>query len=1197
MTMIEAAPSPTQKPKSARSVTIDGNEACAYVAYRVNEVCSIFPITPATPMAELADQWASEKKPNIWGQIPEVIELQSELGAAGTLHGSLMAGALATSFTASQGLLLMMPNMLKIAAELTPCVIHVAARALATHALSIFGDHQDIMAVRPSGFAQLVSSSVQEAHDFALISQAASLESRLPFIHAHDGFRTSHEVSKITLLEDEQMRAMIDEELVLAHRNRAMSPDRPDVRGTVQNPDVFFQSREAVSPFYARCADIVQNTMDRFAEVTGRQYRLFEYYGHPEAERLIVMMGSGSEAARETVEFMAARGERVGLLRVHLFRPFDIGRLLEQIPSTVQSVAVLDRTKEPGAPGEPLYVDVITAFAEQRPRSMPLVIGGRYGLGSKEFNAGMVKGVLDELTQKEPKNHFTIGILDDVSDSSLPFDPDFSVESEKVHRAIFYGLGADGTVGANKNTIKIIGEDPDLYAQGYFVYDSKKSGSQTVSHLRFGPEPIRSTYLIRSAQFIGCHLFGFVDRMDVLEYAADRATLLLNSPYGPSSVWDRLPESMQAKIIEKRIRLFVIDASRVAKETGLGGRTNTVLQTCFFAISGVLPKEEAIDKIKKSIRSTYGKKGEEVVQKNFEAVDTTLAELHEVQIPNEITSKRTLLRVVPNEAPPFVQGVTAQMMAGRGDDLPVSAMPISGIFPSGTAKWEKRNIADNVPVWDSEICIQCGNCSLVCPHGCIRAKLFNEAALEHGPEGFKSMPIDARGFPETRFTLQVYMEDCTGCTLCVDACPVRSKEQAGRRAINMVPKEGIEEENRPHLKFFESLEVNDRASVDFGTVRGAQFLEPLFEFSGACTGCGETPYLKLASQLFGDRMMVANATGCSSVFGGCLPTTPWGVNHEGRGPAWANSLFEDNAEFGLGMRITADRQMQEAQSSLVQLSSELGEEFVTHLIHAPQKLESDIRKQRLRVAKLTELLRELIAARDTSDRKRLTAKRLLSVAGALVRRSVWIIGGDGWAYDIGSGGVDHVLASGRDVNILVLDNEVYANTGGQSSKATPLGAVAKFANAGKESAKKDLALQAIAYGNVYVARVALGANPQQTLTAFREAEAYPGTSLVIAYSHCIAHGIDMEKGLEQQSLAVHSGYWPLVRFNPELREVGENPFLLDSGRPGADFKDYMDNELRYRMLRHTNSHEADRIYKAAEDYVKSHWAMYEKLAE
>ena len=1181
-------PAATAKPRTFDTATIDGNEACVYVAYRVNELCSIFPITPATPMAELADQWSSEGLKNIWGSVVDVVEMQSELGAAGTLHGALQSGSLATSFTSSQGLLLMIPNMYKIAGELSPCVLHVASRALSTHALSIFCDHQDVMGVRQTGWAMLAASSVQEAHDFALIAQAATLESRIPFVHFFDGFRTSHEVNKISLLSDDIMRAMIDDDMVLAHRRRAMNPDKPDVRGTVQNNDVYFQGREGLNPFYDRCPAIVQDTMDRFARLTGRHYRPFDYYGHPQAERLIVIMGSGAETVREAVEHLARKGEKVGVLQVHLYRPFATDRFIKSVPESVRAVAILDRCKEAGASGEPLYLDVVSAFAEnQTSRPMPKIIGGRYGLGGKEFHPGMVKAVFDELQEASPKNHFTIGINDDVSHTSLPFDPNFSVEPDDMHRAIFYGLGADGTVGANKNTVKIIGDDPEFEAQAYFVYDSKKSGSQTVSHLRFGHSPIRSSYLIRSAQFIGCHVFNFVERTDVLASAAPGATLLLNCAFGPDKVWDRLPRSLQETIIEKKIRLFVIDANAVARETGLAGRTNTILQTCFFAISGVLPRDQAISKIKDSIRKTYGKKGEEVVDKNFQAVDTTIARLHEVKIPRQASATRELLRVVPDFAPSFVKNVTAAMMAGTGDDLPVSALPTTGDFPSGTTKWEKRNVADFVPVWNSEICIQCGNCSFVCPHSCIRTRLFHESHLNEAPNDFKSMSIDARGFPETRYTLQIYMEDCTGCALCVDACPVKSPERAGEKAINMIRKDGLEEKNRDQLAFFETLPVNDRSYVDFATVRGAQFLEPTFEFSGACAGCGETPYLKLLSQLFGDRMMAANASGCSSVFGGCLPTTPWAMNHEGRGPAWSNSLFEDNAEFGFGMRLAADRHMAQAHKLLKEMVRDLGEDIVDELIYAPQRLESEIRQQRARVAELKNRLYGLQGPKR---------KQLLSLADHLVRRSVWILGGDGWAYDIGSAGVDHVLASGRDINMLVLDNEVYANTGGQSSKATPLAAVAKFANAGKHSAKKDIALQAIAYGNVYVARIAMGANPQQTLTAFREAEAYPGPSLIIAYSHCIAHGINMEKGLEQQDLAVHSGYWPLMRFNPEVRADGGHPFILDSARPGLKLKDYTENELRYRMLRHTNPKEAEKLYKAAQEQIDRHWSLYEQMA-
>ncbi|MDS4009848.1 MAG: pyruvate:ferredoxin (flavodoxin) oxidoreductase [Defluviicoccus sp.] len=1177
----------------AQVVTIDGNEAAAYVAYRVNEVCAIYPITPSSTMAELADQWASEGKKNIWGTIPEVVEMQSEAGAAGTVHGSLQGGALTTTFTASQGLMLMIPNMFKIAGELTPCVIHVAARSLATQGLSIFGDHQDVMAVLPTGFAQLASSSVQEAHDMALIAQTATLESRIPFIHFFDGFRTSHEVNKISLISEDQMRAMIDVDLVIAHRRRALNPDNPFIRGTAQNPDTYFQSRETVNIFYQRVPGIVENAMAKFAGLVGRRYQLFDYFGAPDAERIVIVMGSAADTTRETVDYLNARGEKIGLVQVHLFRPFSASHLLAAIPSTTKAIAVLDRTKEPGGTGEPLYTDVVTAFFESfaagkvPTATMPKIIGGRYGLSSKEFNPAMVKGVFDELAKETPKNHFTIGINDDVAHTSIAYDRSFSTEPESVHRALFYGLGADGTVGANKNTIKIIGEEGDLHAQGYFVYDSKKSGSQTVSHVRFGPQPIRSAYLIQAANFIGCHQFNFVEKTNVLALALPGATFLLNSPYGPDEVWNKLPRLIQEEMVSKKLKFYVIDALKVARETGMGTRTNTIMQTCFFAISGVLSREEAIDRIKKSIRKTYGKKGEEIVRKNFEAVDVTLAHLHEAKVPEAVTSSQEMRAVVPAKAPEFVQNVTAMMMAGRGDELPVSALPVDGTYPSGTTRWEKRNISPFVPAWEPEICIQCGNCSFVCPHGVIRSKLYHQDRLEAAPATFKHAPIDARGFPETRYTLQIYVEDCTGCGLCVEVCPAKSKEESGKKAINMGWKDPILESAKADVDFFETLPVNDRSRVDFSTVRGVQFLEPLFEFSGACAGCGETPYVKAVSQLFGDRLVVANATGCSSIYGGNLPTTPWSVNSEGRGPAWSNSLFEDNAEFGLGMRLAADRHMTVAKQTLVRLAGQIGETLVDELINAPQRTESQIRQQRARVAALKEVLTGI---------KSEDAKTLMSVADHLVRRSVWIIGGDGWAYDIGSSGVDHVMASGRDVNILVLDTEVYSNTGGQASKSTPLAAVAKFANAGKQIGKKDIALQAISYGNIYVARIALGANPQQALLALREAEAYSGPSLILSYSHCIAHGINMQKGLDQQTRAVQSGHWPLIRFNPEVRQSGENPFVLDSPRPTIKLKEYVENELRYRMLYRTNPKAADQLMSMAQAMVDRKWKLYEEMA-
>lgn len=1173
--------------------TIDGNEAAAYVAYRVNEVCAIYPITPSSTMAELADQWASEGKKNIWGGIPDVVEMQSEAGAAGTVHGALQGGALTTTFTASQGLMLMIPNMFKIAGELTACVIHVAARALATQGLSIFGDQQDVMTVRPTGFAQLASSSVQEAHDMALIAQAATLEARIPFIHFFDGFRTSHEVNKLTLLSDEQLRAMIDEDLVIAHRRRALNPDNPFIRGTAQNPDVYFQARETPNIFYLKTPAIVEAAMDKFAEVAGRRYKLFDYYGAPDAERVVIVMGSGAETARETVEYLAEKGEKVGAVHIHLFRPFSASHFFAALPTTTKAIAVLDRTKEPGGMGEPLYQDVLTCFVEAMAAgslpagTMPKIIGGRYGLSSKEFTPAMVKAILDELSKDAPKNHFTVGINDDVTHTSLDVDPLFSTEPDDVFRALFYGLGADGTVGANKNTIKIIGEDPEFYAQGYFVYDSKKSGSQTVSHVRFGPNPIRSAYLINQAHFIGCHQFNFVMKTDVLALARPGATFLLNAPFAADEVWDQLPRPIQQTIIDKKLKLFVIDASKVARDTGMGSRTNTIMQTCFFAISGVMPKEQAIEKIKYSIKKTYGKKGDDVVRKNFDAVDHTVAHLHELPVPAAVTSTMEMLAVVPDAAPDFVKSVTAVMMAGRGDELPVSAIPVDGTFPSGTTRWEKRNISQYVPQWEPEICIQCGNCSFVCPHGVIRSKLYDKSLLDQAPSTFPSAPIDARGFPDTRYTLQIYAEDCTGCTLCVEVCPAKSKSEAGKKAINMAWKDDILDGAIANVKFFETLPVNDRSRVDFSTVRGTQFLEPLFEFSGACAGCGETPYVKLVSQLFGDRMMVANATGCSSIYGGNLPTTPWTVNNEGRGPSWSNSLFEDNAEFGLGMRLAADRHMELARFLLRHAAADIGEDLVAAIISASQRTESEIRRQRERVAALKARLNEF----DT-----LWSKQLLSVADHLVRRSIWILGGDGWAYDIGSSGVDHVLATGRDVNVLVLDTEVYSNTGGQASKSTPLAAVAKFANAGKQVGKKDIALQAISYGNVYVARIAMGANPQQALLAIREAEAYEGPSLILAYSHCIAHGINMQKGLDQQARAVHSGHWPLIRFNPDVREEGVNPFVLDSPRPTIKLREYAENELRYRMLARTNPKAADQLMEMAQAAIDRKWRLYEDMA-
>ncbi len=1179
--------------KPSQVTTLEGNEAVAYIAYRVNEVCAIYPITPSSTMAELADQWASEGKTNIWGNIPLVVEMQSEGGAAGTVHGALQTGAMTTTFTASQGLLLMIPNLYKMAGELTSAVLHVAARSLAAQGLSIFGDHSDVAAVRQTGFAQLASSTVQEGHDMALLAQASTLEGRIPFIHFFDGFRTSHEVNKLTLIPDETIRMMIDAEQVRAHRGRGLNPDHPFIRGTAQNPDIYFQARETVNPFYAQLPSIVQQKMDAFAELTGRSYHLFDYFGHPEAERVVVIIGSGAQTLIETVTYLQTQGEKVGVVNVRLCLPFSAEHFIKVLPATVKAITVLDRIKSPGATGEPLYADVVTVLAEAYANgtlptpAIPRITGGRYGLSSKEFTPAMAKSVLDELKKDKPKNHFTIGIDDDVSHSSLEYDAAFDIEPDEVVRALFIGLGADGTVGANKNSIKIIGESTPLYAQGYFVYDSKKSGSRTVSHVRFGPNPINSPYLIHSASFIGCHQFVFAEKIDVLENAGHGATFLLNSPYGPDEVWDRLPRSLQQEIIDKDIRFYVIDASKVALDTGMGNRTNTIMQTCFFAISGVLPREEAIAKIKESIKKTYGKKGEDVVKKNYIAVDQTLARLYKIDVPKEAKGTIDLPPTVSSKAPEFVQQVTAMMMAGKGDQLPVSMLPIDGTYPSGTTQWEKRNISAFVPIWEPDICIQCGNCSFVCPHGVIRSKFYPETRLKNAPEAFKSAQINARGFPDTRYTLQVYVEDCTGCNLCVEVCPAKSLQQSGVKAINMKPKEPILKQELANIRFFESIPFNDRSKVDFSSVRGTQFLEPLFEFSGACAGCGETPYVRLLSQLFGDRLIMANATGCSSIYGGNLPTTPWTKNAEGRGPAWSNSLFEDNAEFGLGFRLTADKHLEVAIQLALELKGAVNPALVDQIIEAPQATESQIRDQRIRVA-------ELKAALIILDTEK--AKDLLSVADHLVHRSIWIMGGDGWAYDIGSSGVDHVLASGRNINILVLDTEVYSNTGGQMSKSTPMGAVAKFAAGGKPVAKKDLALQAISYGSVYVARIAMGANPQQTLFALREAEAYPGPSLVLAYSHCIAHGINMEHGLKQQDLAVACGHWPLIRYNPALRESDRNPFVLDSPRPAIKLKDYAFNELRYKMLSRSHPAESEELMKLAQQVVNQKWEIYEEMA-
>jgi pyruvate-ferredoxin/flavodoxin oxidoreductase len=1170
--------------------TIDGNEAAVSVAYRLSELCCIYPITPSSPMAELADLWSSRGRPNLWGAVPVVVEMQSEAGAAGALHGAVQGGALGTTFTGSQGLLLMIPNMYKIAGELTPTVLHVAARSLATQALSIFGDHSDVMAVRQTGVALLCSASAQEAHDLALIAHAATLHSRVPFLHFFEGFRTSHELNTVEQLSDDDLRAFVPEELIREHRSRALSPERPFVRGTAHNPDTFFQARETVNPFYARVPQIVQEMMDALAERTGRRYGLVDYSGDPEAERAIVVMGSGGQTARETVRYLQEKGERVGVVRVRLYRPFPARELVQALPRTVQRVAVLDRTKEPGSEGEPLFLDVLTALSEahqagERER-MPLVTGGRYGLSSKEFTPGMVAGIFEELAREAPKRRFTVGIDDDVSHTSIPYDESVDIEPSENLRAVFFGLGSDGTVGANKNTIKILG-DAGMHAQGYFVYDSRKSGSQTVSHLRFGPVPIHAPYLVSSATFVGCHQFGLLEHPEVLDRAAPGATLLLNTSHPPDEVWDSLTRRVQERMLEKRIDLYAIDAGRIAREAGLGGRVNTVLQTCFFAISGLLPREEAIERIKDSIEKTYHRRGQEVVDRNIRAVDSALENLHRVEIPGRITSEREERPVVPADAPEFVRTVTATMMLGHGDQLPVSALPVDGTYPSGTTKYEKRNISDQVAVWDPELCIQCGNCSFVCPHSVIRSRYYNASRLEDAPPGFKSAPLEGPGLPDTRFTLQVYLEDCTGCGLCVEACPVSGGGDPVHKAINLGECEPLLETERESIAFFERLPQADRSRVDFGTVRGTQFLEPLFEFSGACAGCGETPYIKLVSQLFGDRLMVANATGCSSIYGGNLPTTPWTVGADGRGPAWSNSLFEDNAEFGLGLRLAADRQTEIARRRLTELRDRVGPELVDEILSAPQLRESELREQRERLAELERRLDEIDDPLVVD---------LRSVLDHLLRRSVWIIGGDGWAYDIGSGGLDHVLASGKNVNVLVLDTEVYSNTGGQMSKATPLGAVAKFSAAGKTIPTKDLALQAIALANVYVARVAMGADPQQTLTALREAEAYDGPSLVIAYSPCIAHGYDLRHGLDQQYRAVASGAWPLIRYDPVARRAGSNPFLLDSPRPRMSLGDYRKGELRFRALANSSPADAERLLALAQQCADLRWQTYEAMA-
>ncbi|MCK6603752.1 MAG: pyruvate:ferredoxin (flavodoxin) oxidoreductase [Ignavibacteriaceae bacterium] len=1184
-----------------KKVTIDGNEAAAYVAYRTNEVIAIYPITPSSNMGEWCDAWNAEGKLNIWGEVPSVSELQSEGGASGSVHGALQTGALTTTFTASQGLLLMIPNMYKIAGELTSTVFHVSARAIAAQGLSIFGDHSDVMSTRQTGFALLSSNSVQEVMDFALISQAATLNARVPFIHFFDGFRTSHEVMKIEQLNDDDIRAMIDDSLVIAHRKRALTPDAPVMRGTAQNPDVYFQGRETVNPYYIKCPDLVQEQMDKFAKLTGRQYKIFEYYGAPDAERVVIMMGSGAEAAEETVDYLMAKGEKVGLLKVRLYRPFSIEHFINALPSTVKSIAVLDRCKEPGSSGEPLYLDVVNSISEkfvagELKFAYPKIIGGRYGLSSKEFTPAMIVSIYNELTKEKPKNHFTIGIIEDVTNTSLDFDPAFSVEDEKTFRGKFYGLGADGTVGANKNSIKIIGEGTDYFAQGYFVYDSKKSGSMTTSHLRFGPSKIRSTYLISQANFIACHQQEFLYSTDMLKDAMEGATFLLNTKASKDEVWDTLPVSVQKTLIDKRMKLFVIDAYKVGDETGMGRRINSIMQTCFFAISKIFDKETSISMIKSAIKKTYGSKGDKIVQMNWDAVDRTLENLYEVAVPEKITSTISMRPAVPANVPEFVEKVTAKIIAGEGDNLPVSLMPADGTFPVGTTKFEKRNIALDVPVWDADVCIQCNKCVLVCPHATIRAKIYDSKLLENKPATFKHTPFKSKEYGEgLAYTIQVAVEDCTGCGLCVDVCPAKNKMETRLKAINMMPQIPLRETERENWDYFLEIPEFDRTALKTATVKDSQFLEPLFEFSGACSGCGETPYVKLVSQLFGDRTVIANATGCSSIYGGNLPTTPWTTNKEGRGPAWSNSLFEDNAEFGFGFRLAIDKHNAQAKHLLLKHGAQIGERLVFDIINNPQKNETDIKEQRKSVEALKSWLTEKINSGklngEASD-----FNHLLSLADYLVKKSVWIMGGDGWAYDIGYGGLDHVLASGKNVNILVLDTEVYSNTGGQMSKSTPRAAVAKFAAGGKPAAKKDLGLMAMAYGNVYVAKVAMGSNDVQTVRAFIEAEAYDGPSLIIAYSHCIAHGIDMSTAMKNQKAAVDSGHWPLFRYHPEMAAEGKNPLKLDSKGPKIPFKDYAYMETRYKMLTKSHPVEAAKLIEEAQEDVNARWKMYEVLA-
>jgi pyruvate-ferredoxin/flavodoxin oxidoreductase len=1164
---------------------MDGNQAVAHVAHKVNEVIAIYPITPSSPMGEHADAFSAAGQKNIYGTVPLVVEMQSEGGASAAVHGALQTGSLTTTFTASQGLLLMIPSMYKIAGELTPTCWHVSARSLACQALSIFGDHSDVMAVRQTGFGLLASGSVQEAMDMTLIGSAVTLASRVPFVHFFDGFRTSHEENKVEELTEDDMKAMMDDEAVMAHRSRAMSPDRPTIRGTSQNPDVYFQGRETVNKYYDACPHTVQQTMDKFAKIVGRQYKLFDYVGAREAERAIVLMGSGAEAAHEAVEALGAAGEKVGIVKVRLYRPFSVKHFIDSVPQTIKTLAVLDRTKEPGAAGEPLYLDVVDAIAESG-RDVR-VIGGRYGLSSKDFTPAMAKAVFDEAAKGKPKNHFTVGINDDLTHTSLDYDPAWSAEGDEVVRAMFYGLGSDGTVSANKNSIKIIGGETDNYAQGYFVYDSKKAGAMTVSHLRFGPQLIRSNYLINRASFIGCHQFFLLERFDVLAPAVEGATFLLNAPYAADEVWDHLPRHTQRQIIDKKLKFHAINAYEVAKQTGMGARINTIMQTCFFYLSGVLPQEEAIASIKNSIKKTYGRKGDEVVQMNFNAVDQAVANLHEIEVPAEARSALEKPSVVPPEAPQFVRNVTAKIIAGKGDDVPVSAMPPDGVWPTATTQWEKRNIALEIPAWDPEVCIQCAKCSIACPHGTIRAKVYEPSLLEKAPATFKSAEAKSKEFAGLKWTIQVAPEDCTGCGACVQACPAKNKAEPSKKAINMTSQLELREPERENYNFFLSIPDYDRTKLRINTVKGSQLCRPLFEYSGACAGCGETPYVKLVSQLFGDRAIIGNATGCSSIYGGNLPTTPYCVNADGRGPTWNNSLFEDVAEFAFGFRLTLDKQIEFARELLAELKDQIGGELVDAMLTADQYSEAGIAAQRRKVAELKEKL-----ARTTDAR----AAQLASIADSLVRKSVWAFGGDGWAYDIGFGGLDHVLALGRDVNVLVLDTQVYSNTGGQCSKATFRGAVAKFAAGGKPGPKKDLGMMVMTYGNIYIAQVAMGASDAQAVKAFVEADGYPGPSMIIAYSHCIAHGIDMTKGFEQQKKAVASGAWPLYRFDPRLTQQGKNPLQLDSKAPSIPVDEYISSENRWKMLHKTNPGEAKRLAALAQQDVDFKWRQLEHLA-